>query len=58
MALLTTMPFQAAQAEGFVIEEVIVTATKRATSAQDIPYNISALSGNDRRIRASATSRS
>jgi len=34
-------------ANAVTIEEVVVTATKRAVSVQDIPYNISALSGDD-----------
>ncbi|WP_339672199.1 TonB-dependent receptor [Dasania marina] len=45
VVLASGMLAQAAQA--IVLEEVMVTATKRAVSAQEIPYNISALSGDD-----------
>lgn len=32
--------------DGFELEEVVVTATRRAATVQDIPYNISAVSGD------------
>jgi iron complex outermembrane recepter protein len=41
-ALMVAMPVQAQ-----VLEEVTVTATRRAQTTQEIPYNISALTGAD-----------
>ena len=46
-ALAGTSPMVMAQAgDDGVMEEILVTATARATSVQVIPYNISALSGD------------
>lgn len=45
-ALSISAPVVAQDAEEVVLEEIIVTATRRATSVQDIPYNISAVSGD------------
>lgn len=45
-AALIATGLVAQSANAVTIEEIVVTATKRAVSARDIPYNISALSGD------------
>lgn len=47
MSIIGTNQVQAADTKPTVIEEVIVTATKRAESVQDIPQSITAVSGKD-----------
>ena len=37
---------QSAAPESALLDEIVVTATARATSVQEIPYNISAMSGD------------
>ena len=45
-ALAGTAPVAIAQDDGGLFEEIVVTATAREASIQDIPYNISAMSGD------------
>lgn len=50
IAAATLLGGQSAQvfsAEGAKLEEIVVTATRRSQSVQDIPFNISAVSGSE-----------
>ena len=44
LALIAVLPLHA---DDKVIEEVVVTATKRATTAQEVPFSLNVQTGND-----------
>lgn len=44
-ALMSSVAMAEGSSAGFTLEEVVVTATKRAQSAQDIPMSVEAVSG-------------
>ena len=44
-ASLLAGPASAQQSEGIILEEIVVTATKRAESLQDVPISVATLSG-------------
>lgn len=47
LAAVSSLSGGMAYAEGLVLEEIVVTAQKRAESAQDVPVAITALQGDD-----------
>ncbi|MEH6549406.1 MAG: TonB-dependent receptor [Pseudomonadales bacterium] len=47
IALVSITGINVAKADGLVLEEVTVTATRRAQSVNEIPYNITAITSDD-----------
>jgi iron complex outermembrane receptor protein len=51
MLTILFVPLEAVKAEGFALEEIVVTARKREESLQDAPLSISAFTQNELKLR-------